>query len=49
MNIILQALLVQLGPKECVVPQEQSQDYTVVRQILERSGALLTERKKGKH
>ena len=49
-NVILffQALLVQLGPKECLLPQhDTSADAAKVQDVIQRSNILITERKKG--
>ncbi|XP_015773181.1 PREDICTED: DNA mismatch repair protein Msh2-like [Acropora digitifera] len=41
------ALLVQLGPKECLLPQhDTSPDSTKVLEVIQRSNALVTDRKK---
>lgn len=46
--IFCQALLVQLGPKECLLPQhDTSADATKVLEVIQRSNALVTDRKKG--
>jgi len=43
----LEALLVQLGPKECLLPQhDTSPDSTKVLEVIQRSNALVTDRKK---
>ena len=43
------ALLVQIGPKECLFPgPDSSADGAKIRQVLERSNVLVTERKRGK-
>ena len=46
--VFCQALLVQLGPKECLLPQhDTSPDSTKVLEVIQRSNALVTDRKKG--
>ena len=48
-KISLQALLVQLGPKECLLPQhDTSADAAKMQEVIQRSNILITERKKGK-
>ena len=48
-NNSFQALLVQLGPKECLLPQHDSTaDAAKVREVIQRSNILISERKKGK-
>ncbi|XP_065057032.1 DNA mismatch repair protein Msh2-like isoform X2 [Rhopilema esculentum] len=43
----LEALLVQIGPKECLFPgPDSSADGAKIRQVLERSNVLVTERKR---
>lgn len=40
--------MVQLGPKECLLPQhDTSADAAKVQEVLQRSNILITERKKG--
>lgn len=46
--MLVQACLVQLGPKECLlVSPDHHSDAGRVRQMLSRSGVLITDRKKG--
>uniref|UniRef100_A0A6Q2YTN6 DNA mismatch repair protein n=1 Tax=Esox lucius TaxID=8010 RepID=A0A6Q2YTN6_ESOLU len=40
----LEALLVQLGPKECLLPQGDNTDN--IRQVVQRGGVLLSDRKR---
>lgn len=48
-NNSFQALLVQLGPKECLLPQHDSTaDAAKVQEVIQRSNILISERKKGK-
>ena len=48
-KISFQALLVQLGPKECLLPQhDTSADAAKMQEVIQRSNILITERKKGK-
>lgn len=42
----LEALVVQLGPKECLLPSETSSDVDTIKKVMERSGVLVTVRKK---
>ena len=45
--LFLQALIVQLGPKECLLGQgDSAADAGKLKQVLDRSGLLLTERKR---
>ena len=40
----------QLGPKECIVQlNDNSADAIRLREVIQRSGVLITERKKGKN
>ena len=40
--------MVQLGPKECLLPQhDTSADAAKVQEVIQRSNILITERKKG--
>jgi len=42
-------LLVQLGPKECLLPQnDTSAGAAKMQEVIQRSNILITERKKGK-
>ncbi|PVD28152.1 hypothetical protein C0Q70_10737 [Pomacea canaliculata] len=44
----LEALIVQLGPKEAIIATgDANPDVVKLKQVLERSGLLITERKKG--
>ena len=45
--VSFQAFLVQMMPKECLLTPENSTDTQRLKQVLERSGVLVTERKKG--
>lgn len=48
-DIYFQALLVQLDPKECLLPQhDTSADAAKIQEVIQRSNILITERKKGK-
>lgn len=48
-EIYFQALLVQLGPKECLLPQhDTSADAGKMQEVIQRSNILISERKKGK-
>lgn len=48
-EIYFQALLVQLGPKECLLPQhDTSADAAKMQEVIQRSNILISERKKGK-
>eukprot|EP00112_Aurelia_sp_Birch-Aquarium-sp1_P003287 Seg1365.5 transcript_id=Seg1365.5/GoldUCD/mRNA.D3Y31 product="DNA mismatch repair protein Msh2" protein_id=Seg1365.5/GoldUCD/D3Y31 len=45
----LEALLVQIGPKECLVAgPDSSSESAKLKQVLERSNVLVTDRKRGK-
>jgi len=45
----LKALIVQLTPKECLLPSgDNSTEFSRLKEVLERSGLLVTERKRGK-
>ena len=47
-DLSFQALLVQLGPKECLLPQhDTSADAAKTQEVIQRSNILITERKKG--
>lgn len=43
-------MLVQLGPKECLIPTFTSTEdnYLQLKKVIEKSGVLVTERPKGK-
>ena len=47
---LLQTILVQLGPKECLLPTFTSTEdnYLQLKKVIEKSGILVTERPKGK-
>ena len=46
-NVFFKALLVQLGPKECIIQtNDQSADATKLKEVIQRSGVLVTEKKK---
>jgi hypothetical protein len=47
---ILKTILVQLGPKECLLPSFTSTEdnYLQLKKVIEKSGVLVTERPKGK-
>lgn len=48
-EIYFQALLVQLGPKECLLQQhDTSADAAKIQEVIQRSNILISERKKGK-
>nr|CAD7573794.1 unnamed protein product [Timema californicum] len=43
----LEALVVQVGPKECLLPGTNgSQEFVTIKKVVERSGVLVTPRKK---
>ncbi len=46
--LLWQALIVQIGPKECLTAgQDTGADGLKIKQVLERSSVLITERKRG--
>jgi hypothetical protein len=47
---ISKTILVQLGPKECLLPTFTSTEdnYLQLKKVIEKSGVLVTERPKGK-
>jgi len=47
---IKKTILVQLGPKECLLPifTSTEDNYLQLKKVIEKSGVLVTERPKGK-
>lgn len=45
-----ESLVIQLGVKECIIPTDEKQqdiDLTKLKEVIERCGAVITERKPG--
>ncbi len=48
--LLKKTILVQLGPKECLLPifTSTEDNYLQLKKVIEKSGVLVTERPKGK-
>lgn len=42
----LEALIAQISPKECIIPDTENNDYTSLKNLLERNGILVARSKK---